>query len=139
MNPFLSMLRNNGVQVIFAPSTVSSFYADTINYKRVHQLKPLFQDKLDWLNALKDEPRLPIGSGCEDKEQNFKEPIWMKQSKLIKIEKNDLISENATDIINILMNKKIKLVLYAGVHSNICVISRSFGMRNLKKEVFKWF
>ncbi|MCZ0932189.1 MAG: hypothetical protein OXJ52_03440 [Oligoflexia bacterium] len=137
IDPFLSLLRDKGVQVFFAPSGTTQFYADTANYKRVKKFKRLFQEKLDWFYIFKDEPNMPLKIGCEDKGRNLGTDPWTKQSQFLKIKENDLISDNATDIINILMNKRVNLVLYAGAHSNGCVVSQPFGMRNLKKKGFQ--
>ncbi len=142
INSLLSFLRNIGVQVIFAPSDMVSYYVNTSNRKRtilLSNMNKVFFKELSWLSNFKEEPSMPVESGCEDNKQNFDgtERSWSHQIDLLEIEENDLISENGSEIINILMNKKIQLILYAGVHSNICIVGRPFGMRNLKKEGFQ--
>ena len=52
------------------------------------------------------------------------------------MEPNDLISDNVVDIVSYLRNEEIDLVLYAGVHSNACIIGKPFGMRALRKFGF---
>ena len=140
INDLLPFLRNKGVQVIFSPSKVVSFYADTLNRRKVILINKnkLYFKKLYWLKSFQNEPTMPVLKGCENNKRlsNFKKSFF-RQHPLIKIKKNDLISAKGNEVINILMNKKINLVLYVGVHSNVCVVSRSFGMRNLKKEGFQ--
>lgn len=147
INGLLPYLRNQGVQVIFAPSDVEWVYADTFNRKRAVLLaskpKP-FIKKLGWFKTgLPNEPPLPVTFGCEDEKQNLKDEkgegveVWTRQTDILKIEKEDLISSDGNEVVNILMNQKINFVLYAGVHSNVCILKNPVGMRNLKTEGFQ--
>ena len=138
INHFLPLLRENGVQVIFAPSDVMPFYADTVNRKNTILIGKTTILKKKPLVPLPFEPPTLVRPGCEDEKQNFKgKRSQSKQSDFIKIEEDDLISDSGSEIINILINKKIDLVLYAGVHSNVCILSRPFGMRELRRHGFK--
>ena len=136
----LPLLHNSGVQIIFAPSGKVAFYANTSNRKKTILLSggdKTFEKDLDWLSSFENEPSMPVETSCENEKQNFKNRSWSHQIDILRIRKNDLISENGKEIINILRNQKINLVLYAGVHSNVCVVSQPFGMRNLKSQGFQ--
>ena len=137
INHLLPLYRNYGMQIIFAPSSVVSFYDDISNRKKailIAREHGPFTKKLNWLSRLENEPPMPIQKGCEDEKLPNRE--WSSQHRFLKIKQNDLISADGNEIENILKAKQIHLVLYVGVHSNVCVLSRSFGMRNLKKQGF---
>ena len=81
MNPVLSFLRNKGVQIIYAPSDTMKFYKDTINYKRIKQIKPKL--KLNHPGSIKGEPKIPLKADCMETIIRERYP-WTRQIKLFK-------------------------------------------------------
>jgi hypothetical protein len=81
------------------------------------------------------EPPLPIDDsdgGCDtpgDKEHK----AWTRETPLLKIEPGDVISDNGAEIYNVLREHGIDTVLMMGVHANMCILNRSFGIRQLTK------
>ena len=143
---FLPALRDQGVTVIFAPSGTMSFYSATVQRKQAivlsSQAKNRESPKFDrkefvWMDQLKNEPSMPVSSGCENPKLDKPGSPWSRQTDILKIREADLISDSGEEISNILKLKGIRLVLYAGVHSNICVVGRPFGMRNLGRQGFQ--
>ncbi len=60
---------------------------------------------------------------------------WKRQSDLISIdEQQDFISDQGTEIWSILSARGIDHVLLAGVHTNMCVLGRPFGLRQMAKH-----
>ena len=60
---------------------------------------------------------------------------WKAQSPGIGIDANkDYISDRGDEVWNILVHRKIKHVLLTGVHTNMCVLGRPFGLRQLVKQ-----
>lgn len=63
--------------------------------------------------------------------RDVKKP-WRKQIDLIEIDSSrDYVSDSGTEIWNILQQHGIKNVILAGVHTNMCVLGRPFGLRRM--------
>jgi type 1 glutamine amidotransferase len=56
---------------------------------------------------------------------------WKKQIETIYIDPADTISDDGAEIGRILEQSKIRNVILMGVHTNMCVVGRPFGARNL--------
>ncbi len=56
---------------------------------------------------------------------------WQRQSSSIEIKNSDFISDRGDEVWSILQNKQIKLVILTGVHTNMCVLGRPFGLRQM--------
>jgi type 1 glutamine amidotransferase/nicotinamidase-related amidase len=60
---------------------------------------------------------------------------WKKQTDAIAIDpKHDYISDNGEEIWSILEARGIKNVMLVGVHLNMCVLGRPFGLRQMAKN-----
>ena len=55
------------------------------------------------------------------------------ESPLIEIGKNDAITDNGQEIWNLLAQRGIDNVIICGVHLNMCVLGRPFGIRQMTK------
>jgi nicotinamidase-related amidase/type 1 glutamine amidotransferase len=57
---------------------------------------------------------------------------WKAQSPLVRIDPQlDLITDSGSDVWKILRSRGIDQVMLVGVHTNMCVIGRPFGLRQL--------
>lgn len=57
---------------------------------------------------------------------------WLKQNKLIEIDADrDYISDRGDEVWNVLEQRGISNVVLLGVHANMCVLGRPFGLRNM--------
>ena len=60
---------------------------------------------------------------------------WRRQCSLVKIDpRRDYISDRGDEIWNILSQRKIDSVILAGVHTNMCVLGRPFGLRQMVRN-----
>ena len=85
------------------------------------------------------------GCDCDAKQQdqhdeylkklgrNHKAP-WKSQTDLLTIADKDAISDSGVEIWNLLTQRGIKNVLLVGVHTNMCVLGRPFGLRQMAKN-----
>ena len=136
MNHVVKALRNKGVLVVHAPSDTMQFYAGTPARQRV-------------LDALKleppadlphDDPPLPVHSSdstCDTDNNTCDTPVavWSRQHQAIEIDPNcDAISDDGTELYNLYRQRRIKNILIMGVHTNICVLGRSFAI----KQMVRW-
>lgn len=60
---------------------------------------------------------------------------WQKQSDMITIdEARDFISDKGDEVWNILQQQEIRNVILTGVHTNMCVLGRPFGLRQMARN-----
>ena len=131
MEPLLQKARASGVLIIHAPSDTMSFYANTPG-RRLAEDAPYFTPPEE-LNL--QSPPLPIDDsdgGCDtsgDKEHR----VWTRETPLLTIGPGDVISDNGTEIYNVLRQHHIDTVFFMGVHANMCILNRTFGIKQLTK------
>ena len=132
MNPVVAAARARGVQIIHAPSDCMDFYADTSQRQRMLQI-PVVEPPPD---RRIDDPPLPIDDsdgGCDDRPPCPSFRAWSRQHPAIAIEEPDVISDNGAEIYSLLRQRDIQTLLIMGVHTNICVLKRSFGIRQMSR------
>lgn len=131
MAPVVDAARAKGVQVIHAPSSTLGFYADWSQRRRMVLAAPVRTPKpLD----LPSHP-LPIDDsdgGC-DTDDKPSYGAWTRQHPSISIGKFDGISDNGIEVYNFLQQEGIKNLIIMGVHTNMCVLGRSFAIRQMTK------
>lgn len=60
---------------------------------------------------------------------------WQRQSDLISIDADrDFISDRGDEVWNVLESRGIKNVILTGVHVNMCVLGRPFGLRQMARN-----
>ncbi|MBI3679761.1 MAG: isochorismatase family protein [Acidobacteria bacterium] len=131
MEPFLERLRASGVLIIHAPSETMEFYKESaprravLGFSKVAPPEPL---------GLTDPP-LPVDAsdgGCDTPgDSSYK--AWKRQHAGLTIGPNDLISDNGQEIYNVLSLRGIKHLLVMGVHTNMCILNRTFAIRQMTK------
>jgi nicotinamidase-related amidase len=155
MNQVLEKARSQGVFIIHAPSSCMEPYKDYPGRKlavAAPKAKNLPADIGVWCYKIPAEERgkYPIDQtdGGEDDDlqehadwhaklakmgRNPKAP-WKKQHDGIKIHDQDAISDSGVEIWNLLENRGINNVILLGVHTNMCVLGRPFGLRQMAKN-----
>lgn len=74
----------------------------------------------------------PGACSCDSKEPCRKRfRAWTRQAPEIDILPDDIVSDNGQEIFNVLQQRDIVDVVVMGVHTNICVLGRPFGIRQL--------
>jgi nicotinamidase-related amidase/type 1 glutamine amidotransferase len=156
MDQVLKALRDRGVLVIHAPSSCMAAYKDHPARRRAQETprsKSLPHEIGKWCNQIPAEERgkYPIDQtdGGEDDDlaehalwaarltalgRNPREP-WKSQTSRITVDaERDLISDDGEEIWSILENRGIDNVFLMGVHANMCVLGRPFGLRQMAKN-----
>jgi hypothetical protein len=59
---------------------------------------------------------------------------WKSQTELLTIANEDYISDNGEEVWSILEERGRDNVLLVGVHTNMCVLGRPFGLRQMSKN-----
>ena len=139
MNEVVAAARDRGVTIIHAPSSVTDFYADHPARRRAWEAPRVEPPEpfLDWYHLDPErEGELPIDDsdgGCDtcgpDGCDNVNESVWTRQIETIRIADEDVISDNPNEIYNTLRARGIENVIVMGVHTNMCVLGRPFGIR----------
>lgn len=150
---FAKQLRDRGVVVIHAPSSCMGFYEASGARRRAQSIPKSkeFPDAIDtWCDRIPSEEAaaypLDQSAGGEDDDpnehslwasklaevgRNPKAP-WIRQTQEIAIDdERDYISDDGKQIWSILQHHRIQNALLVGVHTNMCVLGRPFGLRRL--------
>ena len=136
MNAVVKSMREKGVLIVHAPSDTMDFYADSPARLRMLTV-PRVEPSEDLAH---DTPRLPIDDadgGC-DTDNNcagVDEQVWTRQHPAIDIDPDrDVISDNGRELYSYYRHRNIKNVILMGVHTNMCILNRTFAI----KQMVKW-
>lgn len=142
MNAVITAARNHGVQIIHSPSGVLSFYGET-SYRRRLQETPRVMPPFPlegWCHRdEKREPELPVDvskSACDDPVVGPAVQVFHRQHPGLDIIGYDGISDRGDEIYSFCKNHGIKNLVMMGVHTNMCVLGRPFGIRQLVRLGF---
>ena len=131
--PMIDSARDQGMTIIHCPSDTMKFYATHAARQRAKSIQPV---KLPQDKKLPDPP-LPIDDsdgGCDDVPQPNSYRAWTSQHEAIRIDPaKDFITDVGSEVYSILQDRKIKRVFVMGVHTNMCVLHRSFAIKQLRR------
>ncbi|HYE98503.1 MAG TPA: protein-signal peptide and transmembrane prediction [Planctomycetota bacterium] len=136
--------RSRGVLVVHAPSTCTGFYKDHPARKRAVEAAfaktpaPLSTSQRwgtawCWPDKAR-EPDLPIDDsdmGCDCATKCTIREAWTRQIAAIGIDAGDAITDDGQELWNLFAGRGIRNVAILGVHLNMCVLGRPFGIRQL--------
>ena len=139
MNRTISAARERGVQIIHAPSGTMDVYEKTPHRLRMKQ-------------APRAEPPVPIAGWCyHDPTAEAQMPVdvanepcddpvvgaltrrYSRQHAGLAIIGYDGISHDGQEIYDFLIGNGIRNVVIMGVHTNMCVLGRPFGIRQMTR------
>jgi nicotinamidase-related amidase len=130
MDPVLAQARKLGVLIIHSPSETMDFYKDSPQRKLMLALERVEPPPALGLA----DPPLPIddkAGGCDTHDSFFK--AWKRETAKLQISDKDVISDKGTEIYSLLKLRGIKNVLFMGVHTNMCVLNRTFAIKQMTK------
>jgi type 1 glutamine amidotransferase/nicotinamidase-related amidase len=156
LDAVLKEARGRGMTIIHSPSDCMNAYTEHPARQRavaVPQAAQLPDDITSWCSRIPAEEQavypLDQSDGGDDDDpeehkvwaaklvQMGRNPglPWRKQSDLITIDADrDFISDRGDEVWNILQQRGIKNVILTGVHVNMCVLGRPFGLRQLVRN-----
>lgn len=131
MEPVLNQARRSGILIIHAPSGTMNFYAKVAgraSAERASHSNPPPERKFE------DAP-LPIDDSDEGCDTPGDKPhdTWTRENPILTVAPGDVISDSGTEIYNVLQEHHIDTILYMGVHANMCILARTFGVRQMSK------
>lgn len=133
MNAVLAAARSRGAHIIHAPSETMDFYAEHPTRQRILTFPPVVPPP-DRDHAT---PPLPVDASDQGSDTGEPNPYkaWSRQHPAVVIDADhDLLSDKGTEIYSYLQAQGIEQVLIMGVHTNMCVLNRSFAI----KQMVKW-
>jgi nicotinamidase-related amidase/type 1 glutamine amidotransferase len=132
MNLFIAEARKRGALIIHCPSETMEFYKDHPG-RKLAQAAPKVAPKVplqNWCGLMaKREGALPIDDsdgGCAETTKSYQ--AWTRQHPAIEIASGDAITDSA-EAYYLLRQRSIENVMIMGVHTNMCVLGRPFGIR----------
>ena len=127
--------RDRGMLVVHAPSSTMAFYADHPARARVLHAPPAAAPA----ERAHPDPPLPIDGG--DSSDTAGDPAaegtrcWRRQHAGVWIDgERDAIGDDGLELLALYRQRGIDTVLIAGVHTNMCVLNRSFAI----KQMMRW-
>jgi nicotinamidase-related amidase len=140
MNEVLAGLRVRGALIVHAPDGCMDSYAGTP--ARLRAMRAPFAPapyRIDWhtweldeLTALPATLTAPGVCSCESPEPcHDTRSHGIRQTALIEIAPEDVVTDDGQEFFNVLAERGIADILVMGVHLNICVFSRPYGIRQL--------
>lgn len=132
--PVLKACRASGMTIVHCPSDTMPFYKDHPARKRVAAVKKTEPPK----SKDRSSPALPVDDsdgGCDDEKPAKPFKAWTRQHAAITIDGDrDYITDSGTEVYSIMKEKGVHTLFVMGVHTNMCVLNRSFAI----KQMVKW-
>jgi nicotinamidase-related amidase len=139
MNAVVRSSREKGILVVHAPSDTMGFYSKSPARQRV--LAALQVEPPEDLPH--EDPPQPVDAadgGC-DSLDNFggvDERVWTRQHAAIEIDhERDAISDDGRELCNLYAQRNIRNVILMGVHANMCILKRSFAIKQMVRWGFR--
>ena len=141
IDTFARAARKKGILIVHAPSSNVDYYEEHAARKNALSAPEAtnIPEKMgDWQHGLDGENKdlWPIDQsdgGCDSDPPDPQGHPWTKQIDAIEIMDDDIISDDGVEIWNVFEQRGIQNVILVGVHTNMCVIGRPFGLRNMKR------
>lgn len=142
INNFVMAAREKGLLIVHAPSGTMGFYRGQparMNAVRA-PLAPnlplgmaVGRGRLDEREKAAAWPVDDSDGGCdvEVAKAMVGKQVWTREIASIEIKHEDAISDSGWEIWDLFEQRGIKNVILVGVHTNMCVVGRPFGLRNL--------
>ena len=139
MNSTIAAARKLGVQIIHAPSGTMDVYEATPQRRRMKEARaarpPVPIAKWCYLDPNAEAP-LPVDDvteSCDDAVVGERVRAFNREHPGLEITGFDGISDSGEEIYNFFEQESIRNVVLMGVHTNMCVLGRPFGIRQLTR------
>ena len=133
MVPVLDAARGHGIVIIHAPSETMDFYKDFAQRKRMLEIPKV--DPPPIVNIAR--PPLPIDDsdgGCDTTPPDTEHTAWKHENSIISIHDGDFISDDGNEVYSLLQQRGIKNLFVMGVHTNMCILNRTFAIRHMTER-----
>jgi nicotinamidase-related amidase len=128
--------RARGILIVHAPSETMDFYKDSLARRRVLQAVPVEPPP----DILHPETPLPIddsdgGGDTDNNPAGVDVEVWTRQHPAIPVDpERDVFSDSGNELFSYYQQRGIKNILIMGVHTNMCILNRTFAI----KQMVRW-
>jgi nicotinamidase-related amidase len=131
----VAAFREVGGTIVHAPSETMRFYTDYPARIWVTDLsKPPLPANLEHPDPPLPQPQPPQCPEQPPCDQPDGPPWpWTCQHPAISVAEPDAILETGCELLAVIHAREIELVYVTGVHTNMCVLDRSFGIKQLRR------
>ncbi len=147
MASVVEAMRAEGVTIVHCPSDCMDFYAESMARMRVlaapqiapppdleHEDPPLPIDTEGPFSDTDEPEWRGTDYAVEHNWYNGRDRPWWRQHPGIRIdEEKDGISDQGGEVYSFLQASNVNTVLMMGVHTNMCILHRSFGIKQLTR------
>ncbi|HXG63117.1 MAG TPA: isochorismatase family protein [Planctomycetota bacterium] len=139
VDAFVRAARARGALIVHAPSDVVAFYEGTPPRRRAREApeaRPPVPIQARRYDPSREGP-FPVDdsdNGCDDDPPCpvvTKPPPWTRQIAAIDIAPEDAVTDRGQEVYNLFAQRGVRHVFMTGVHTNMCVLGRSFAIRQL--------
>ena len=142
MNEVVHALRESGALIVHAPGGCMDFYRGTVARERAASAPRVASSvAIDWNprdpgheGDLPESLDVPGGCSCDSSEPcgDGAPPYpWTRQVETIDVADADAVTDDGVELLALLEQSGIVDVIVMGVHTNICVLGRAYGIRQL--------
>ncbi len=129
--------RSAGARIVHAPSGTLERYEGASQRQRMRGLPPVGPPEPLEL----PDVELPIDDsdgGCDTGDCQLPRPDtrrspWRRQHAAIEIAEEDVISEDGAEVYSMLRGAGVDTLFFTGVHVNMCVLNRPFGIKQMAR------
>ena len=136
LNETACAARARGILIVHAPSDTLDFYADHPARRRALNAPPIAPPP----DIEHDDPPLPVQTydptSC-DTPPDTPRRVWTRQHPAIEMDADrDVISDDGRELCAVYRQRGIRNVILMGVHANMCMLGRSFAIRQMVRWGF---
>jgi len=138
INAVAERARKSGIFIVHAPSDTMAAYENTPARNRALDIE--LSECVETVEIKQYSSPIDASDGGSDSidENPPNTLVWKKQTdKIIIDHTRDIISDEGKRIYSHFKKRGIKLVLYAGVHTNMCILGRSFAIMQMLRYGLK--
>ena len=129
MNRVLDAARQMGMTVMLCPSDVVDNYVGWPQREKIFAM-PRFEVP-PLLKVECPKPQDPGGCAC-GRERCVVNYGWDGMHPDLKIDANDLMPDTLEDVYSLCRQRGLTHLIYCGVHTQVCLLGKPMGLRNLK-------
>jgi nicotinamidase-related amidase len=129
MNEVIARLRDQGVLVIHCPSETMEFYQDHPARRRAMSAPAAAKVKTSAGRKETPFPIVVVHDGCTDDPPCRVGRPWKRQIPTLEIKEVDAITDDGNQVYNLMRQRGAENLIIMGVHTNMCVLGRSFGIK----------
>ena len=129
MNRCLAAARSLGIQIFWCPTDVADNYVGTPAVEEANAVAPV---PVPHLTNLPDCPPAKDGGGCTcGKERCLVNYGWDAMHPGLTIRPGDLMPNDTVTLYSLAARKGIDHLIYMGVHTQVCLLGKSVGVRSM--------